>query len=219
MTAADDVWAAVSTPFENLRTDAEQRPEVSWPDRRATLYVELSAVAESTVADRLLAWLDDLPEDERATLLVSDELAARAYEVVVQTVPEPVQEEQAQEYDADAWFAFLTENGARWDGTDESWQEFRDWFLYYATEGGFGDPAGLLLDYLDPRSPAERVALLAEYGVVIAAPEQATVAALDPEAQRIMAELLAERPEYAEIPEARRVELLAAVMARKETQS
>jgi hypothetical protein len=50
--------------------------------------------------------------------------------------------------------------------------------------------------------------LFSEYGVTIAVPEHLTAAALDPASQRLMANLLAENPEFAEIPEARRVELL-----------
>lgn len=209
MNPGDEVWTQVVTPLENLRADAEQNPGTPWQTRRDTLYPELTSVVDGAVADRLVSWLDGLPEDERTALLVSDDLRTQAHQVVSSVLPAQTADTGAAvEYDNDAWFAFLAENGVRWDGTEESWSGFRDWFLYYATEGGFAIPAGLLFDYLEPRSAAERVTLFSEYGVTIAVPEHLTAAALDPASQRLMANLLAENPEFAEIPEARRVELL-----------
>src|SRR5689334_18946247 len=113
MTTADDVWAHVAIPFDNLRADAVERPEVPWPQRRDGLHAELVATIPAEVTDQLLAWLDELTDDERAGLLVSDDLSAYAYQVVTQAVGvEPA--EDHQDYDEHTWFAYLAENGAHW---------------------------------------------------------------------------------------------------------
>lgn len=224
----EETWALLAEPLENLRVDAVERPALSWAERRETLLRELSEVHAGPVAEQLVGWLDELPDADRTTLLSSDDLLPYAYQVVSGALAEPSAAEQQDEqyveqpveqqdehYDEQAWFGYLAENGGRWDGTDESWAGFRDWFQYYATEAGVGTPATLLLDHLGRMPPAERVAAFAEYGVTIEPPEP--VAAPDPRVQLVMDRLLARNPEYAEIPEAHRIEMVTAILERQES--
>jgi hypothetical protein len=216
MPAADEVWVLVAGPLESLRTEAIEHPDLPWPDRRENLYRELFSVVAEPMVNQLMYWLDELPEADRADLLVSDDLASHAYQVVCEAVPDEPAEVGDAGYDEQAWFAYLAENGPRWDGTDESWPGFREWFVHYATEAGLHTPAILFLDHLEPLAAADRVTMFAEYGVTIQAPEPA-VAALDPLSQKVMDELLARKPHYADIPEAHRVELVTALLAREES--
>jgi hypothetical protein len=160
----------------------------------------------------LMNWLDGLSDTDRAQLLASDGLLTQAYEVMTPAEAD----EPADTYDANAWFAFLAEHGTRWDGTEESWDAFREWFAFYAAEAGFREPCDLLMDYLASKSAAERIALFAEYGVAIQAPASA-VGTLDPRAQGVMDNLLARKPQYADIPEARRIELVTAYLEREDS--
>jgi hypothetical protein len=74
---------------------------------------------------------------------------------------------RASRYDEQAWQVFLSENGTQWDGTEEGWDSFRQWFAYYAGEQGLSVPASALLDYLSAQPDAERIDTLGQYGVTI----------------------------------------------------
>lgn len=122
---------------------------------------------------------------------------------------------QADGYDEQAWQAYLAENGPAWDGSQDSWEQFRQWFLYYADDRGLREPATGLMEHLDGQSAAERVSTLALYGVSIApvAGDQASGQPdpgeiPDEDIDAMMRELLEENPELAEIPEDRRRELI-----------
>lgn len=209
MTAADEMWAHIAAPVDNLRADALERPDVPWSERRDGLHAELVTVIPEHVTDQLLAWLDDLPDEERAGLLASDDLAGYAYQVVTQVVGDEPAAADHQEYDENAWFAYLAEHGTHWDGSAETWDAFREWFDYYAAEAGFGKPAGLLLEYLQTMTPEDRIVMLGQYGVPI---RRAATPELDPRAWQIMNDLLARNPEFADIPEARRIELVTDII-------
>ncbi|HEX5406129.1 MAG TPA: hypothetical protein VFX16_27960 [Pseudonocardiaceae bacterium] len=218
MPSLEEAWAWVAGPLENLKNDVVARPGVPWSERGENFKRELSAATSHSVADDLYRWLNELSESDRSNLIGTDDLAAHAYQVVRRAVPPaepaPTQVVQQQaavaQYDESAWNRFLTEDGARWDGTVESWAAFRQWFEYYANAGGFQSPATGLLNYLEPMSAPDRVAAFAQYGVTIRPP----ASTVDPRVQQVMDELLAEKPEYAEIPEARRIELVNALLQR-----
>jgi len=207
MPTADEVWAFAATPLENLRSGVNEQPDVPWPQRRADLHTELAGAVQENIVERLLTWLDDLSDTDRTELLTSDDLPAYAYRVIGAAVGAQPAAERQHEYDENTWFAYLAEHGARWDGTAESWDGFRVWLVHHATEAGVGTPAGLLVDYLGPMAVADRITMLGQYGVAITRPETAEVTS-DPRVQQVMARLLARKPQYADIPEARRIELV-----------
>jgi hypothetical protein len=66
-------------------------------------------------------------------------------------------------YDEPAWNAFLAENGARWNGEEASWEQFRTWFLYEADQRGLAEPAGGFIAYVESQS--DKAAVFAQYGV------------------------------------------------------
>jgi hypothetical protein len=65
------------------------------------------------------------------------------------------------------WNAFLAENGPRWNGTDQAWGPFKEWFLYTAAEHGVTQPAESFLAYVDAQQ--NKASVFAQYGVTIAA--------------------------------------------------
>lgn len=65
------------------------------------------------------------------------------------------------------WNTYLAENGPFWNGSPETWGQFRDWFLHYAREAGVGTTAGGFVEYVEQHS--DPVAAFAEYGITPAA--------------------------------------------------
>lgn len=138
-------------------------------------------------AESLLAVLADMPSPldvlAEACRYGPDELTAR-YELLLAR--------------ARVWNEFLVVNGPAWDGTEQQWPTFRDWFGHHAAQAGVGDAAAVFLRYVE-RGP-DKIAAFAHYGVVIQqAPAQepddgfaeGDLAALfaDPELDDIAAEL------------------------------
>jgi hypothetical protein len=80
----------------------------------------------------------------------------------------------AQPEDHEKWNAYLKENGPRWDGTEEHWQQFRDWFLYSADLNHVGQSAHGFIELAEKSS--DKRAVFAEYGITLpatAAPDSA----------------------------------------------
>jgi hypothetical protein len=178
MSTPDDVLGWIRPPLEELKRDYNADPGKPWEERREFFLRQLGLqdARQDPVVQELLERLDEAPEEERNSILGSDELDSMADEIVRQHAP--VQEEAGDEtayaeardetaYDEQAWQAYLAQNGPQWDGTEESWEQFRQWFAYYASEQGLGVPATAFLDYLTPQPPAERIATFAQYGVTI----------------------------------------------------
>ena len=114
---------------------------------------------------------------------------------------------QRSSYDEDTWQRVLAEHGPRWAGTDDTWEQFRDWFAYQANQAGVGQPATELLQRMAGMTAAERIAAFAEHGVQIVgqpAAEPAPVELTEKDIQSI----LDETDDFADIPEERRKELI-----------
>lgn len=225
MPSADDIWEWIRTPLEELKNDLGAEPDKPWETRRAEFleHLGLSEPSQYPVIEHLLEHLDQLAEDDRANLISSGEIDSLAYQLAQQYDvgdghqdaghAEPAAAETSG-YDEQAWHAYLAENGPYWNGTEEAWDQFREWFIYHATERGLGEPATSLLDHLTAQPAAERITTFAQYGVTI------TPKASEPEPDGLshedietaMAEVLAENPELADIPEERRREILAEVL-------
>ena len=67
--------------------------------------------------------------------------------------------------DLTAWQAFLAEKGPYWDGAEENWQAFRDWFAYEAATAGVPHSAVSFLDYAE--STGDKPAAFAAYGIPV----------------------------------------------------
>lgn len=180
MTTAEETWNWLHPAIQDLKASAGQ----PWATRRKAFLDQLglaSADADPTVHE-LLRQLDELPDDERAALSDTDDLDTLAYDLIqieeiapadggtgtAEHIPEPA-EAATEGYDEAAWNQYLATNGPSWDGSEENWSAFREWFLYHAAEQGFSEPATGLLDYLQGMAVAERITTFAQYGVTIAA--------------------------------------------------
>lgn len=116
--------------------------------------------------------------------------------------------EAPTEEDPSAWNDFLIANGPAWDGSDESWGPFVEWFVYEADVAGVGRSARAFCEYATSNEPR---AVFAQYGVAVgrgAAPAEADdVAAL---MQRVSGEILAEfRQQYPDLADIDDAEVLA----------
>ncbi len=246
MPSVEEIWEWVYEPVQELKRDFTTAPDTPWETRRESFLSQLglSAADQDPVIQELLRQLDEMPDADRNDIIGGDRLDALAYELaqrhgVAETpagpgdqVPGGGGEQDRQTaiaepaYDTDKWQEFLEKNGPQWDGTAATWDQFKEWFLYYAREGGFEAPATSLLDFLTTQDVADRIATLQTYRVVIG---PAHAAAAQPPAQEpeppvtagdmdeLMAELIAENPELRDIPEARRQELIAEVLREAQT--
>lgn len=222
MSSFDELMAWLREPLQELRSAYDADPAAPWDERRAWLLDRLGIYdpGQHPLVEQLLRWLDELSDTDRADVLRGDQLEARAQELARELAPATEeQDDGASAYDENAWAEYLAAHGTAWDGTDESWGQFRDWFLYYAEERGVADPATALLDYLGELPVDDRIAAFARYDVVIEqeeteepATDEEEVAVDEEVADAAMAELLQERPEFAQIPEERRRELMAQVL-------
>ncbi|EWC61646.1 hypothetical protein UO65_3004 [Actinokineospora spheciospongiae] len=86
------------------------------------------------------------------------------YGIAIATAAEP-----EAEPDPEVWAAFLAEFGPSWDGTEEAWETFTPYFLFYADERGVRSFAEAFLEHAPATTP-ERVEYFADYGIVIATP-------------------------------------------------
>jgi hypothetical protein len=196
MATAEEIWTRVFPALAAVSTDFINEPARSWPERRKVFLEPLGgdhAGQEPDIAP-LLEWLDELSASDRDLLLSSGSLNDQIWIVIQQriappsaTAPdadEPVGEiaeegraddsdqsgpgDPPEQYDLDAWYAFVRDNGTAWSGEASTWTAFCDWFPYAAAQQGLSYPAAGLLAELHALSGAGRVELLAQYGAVIA---------------------------------------------------
>lgn len=166
--AAEEAWLWIQPALQEVRSTTG----APWEQRRAR-FLELLGLNDPDqhpATAPLFRRLDDMPDGDRADLLDGDRLDTWVSDVLREELPEDetAAEQDTDAYDESAWTTYLATNGPNWDGTEESWPAFREWFAYYAAEQGLTGPATALLDHLDTQSAPERVATLATYGVVIA---------------------------------------------------
>lgn len=241
MASVDEIWGWIYEPVQELKRDYTTAPDTPWNTLRESFLTKLglSTADQNPMIEELLRKLDDMSDSDRNDIIGGDRLDDLAYEYAqrhgVAAVADPapaVAQEQVQQttsteesYDPQKWQEFLEENGPVWDGTDAAWSQFKEWFLYYAREGGFEAPATSLLDYLSSQDGAGRIATLETYRVIIrpvsAAPSEPSAQA-EPEVTAtdmdgLMAELLEENPEFRDIPEDRRKEIITELLREAQT--
>jgi hypothetical protein len=95
--------------------------------------------------------------------------------------------------DPAAWDAFLAENGPYWDGTEENWPSFRDWFAYQAAAAAVPHSAGAFLDYAE--STGDKAGVFAAYGVPLAPAAPADSAGLAGDFAGSIAAAFADNPQ------------------------
>lgn len=119
-----------------------------------------AGVAESVVDEFLQAMADESNPLEAVAELYAAEVDELESTYVANLDPDG--ERVDDSYDEAAWAAALNELGARWDRTEESWDQFRVWFLYEATQRELKTPATSFVDYAESR---DKAATFDEYGV------------------------------------------------------
>jgi hypothetical protein len=75
-----------------------------------------------------------------------------------------------QEFDQAAWEQLLGQASAWWDGAEETWQQFVDYFVYQGTELGIAQAAQDLVDFVV--NSGDKVEALRQYGVDVQANPQ-----------------------------------------------
>ena len=132
--------------------------------------------------------------------------------------PDAASPATAQNDDPDAWNSYLAQNGPRWDGTEASWGQFRDWFLYDAAEHHVGTSAQ---GFIALAESGDKRTVFATYGVTLPAAASPETGGAEDLLHRLrhhvmepaLAQILADHPELAELGEDRLRELLAEVTA------
>lgn len=222
MPTLDELWTWIYSPLHELTAERAANRDKSWTDLRAN-FLERAGLRESSddpfVAD-LLKQLDGLSDSDRAALLDSnDKMDGFAYDIAKQHgteddggAAETGTDEAPAGYDETAWQQYLVENGTNWNGDEASWKQFKDWFLYYAGDKGFTEPATALLNYLDSQPAADRITTLAQYGVTIKAPQPAAAApAIDDSGTEAIRAVLGDDPMFADLTEDQRRQMLVDV--------
>jgi hypothetical protein len=183
MPTADEIWAWLRPPLDELKRDVVATPDQPWEARRESFLRELDLPdpSQHPVTEPLFRRLDEMPEQDRTRALGSNEIDTIVDEYVREHADAPAAEDpdpegpegpegaaaMAPAYDEQAWQAYLAENGPQWDGTEATWGQFEQWFAYYAAERGLSVPAAGLLGYLTAQSAPDRITTLAQYGVTI----------------------------------------------------
>lgn len=225
MATVDELWAWISPPLQELAAERAGDRDKPWEELRAGF---VAATGPHPFVDDLVKQLDELSVDDRSVLLDDkDRLDGFVYQIVQLWADADVDSDVGSEapaaaddgYDDAAWQRYLAQNGPRWDGTDAAWPQFMEWFRYHADEGGLGVPAAGLLNYLDGQSTPERIATLAQYGVVITPPQQAAHPAQGEGGSLIMptaADIhlsLSDEPAFVALPADKQDEVVAQVRA------
>jgi hypothetical protein len=211
MTTTEQTWEWIRPALDELADTS-----VPWEERRQRALERLgvSQPEDHPVTQELFERLEEVGDEERDTLS-HDQLADLALPIVERAV---AQQSAAADggggYDEGAWQAFLAQNGPMWVGTEGSWVQFRDWFVYSAGEQGLQQPATDLIGYLDSIPANDRVGVFAQYGVTIAGAQAEADAGVQEGAEQESAEQESAEEESAEFDEdqlAAMAEQLAAI--------
>jgi hypothetical protein len=171
-------WFDLVVGVVDMRVAAAAGADLEWDSVRADL---LDAAAQSgfaAVAEQFVAQVESYGEPLDVVQLMSarrTDLGA-AYAAAVQAAydaPVGVAGAEADDpanEDPAVWNEYLATNGPMWDGTEDSWPAFRDWFVYYAGEQGVGGSALAFCDFADA---GDKRQVFAEYVVVVGQAEPA----------------------------------------------
>lgn len=157
--SADDAeWTELVGRIRQVATDTGLDPD----GLMEALVVQDTVELRTAVA--AVVWPDSADDGYETETDAGVEAAAGSYETETDAGPaEPVEDENA-------WNAYLLTNGPSWDGTEENWAAFVEWFVYHANEQGVGTFARTFCDYAAANGA---LAVFAQYGVALAGTEPA----------------------------------------------
>jgi hypothetical protein len=160
----DETWAAVYPPLQELKAETDS----PWEERRGAFLdkLGLSEPSQDPVVAAFFTHVEDLPDTQRDELLSGDEVDTLLYGFIEQ-YSESSDSDSTDSADSSAWDAFLADKGPYWDGSEESWPQFYEWFAYEAHQAGVGAHADELLAELAAQDIDDRIITFGRSGVTI----------------------------------------------------
>lgn len=206
-------FAVVQAAYQEI-TEAD--PGANWESFRQQLMEQAPAQGFSSdtaeaFAERVAASVSDPLSEVAQIATLGGDSAAALYEEAVGAEQaaggyEPAADTQV--YDEAVWNEYLAQNGPMWNGSEEAWPAFVEWFNYNAAEVGQSEAAAGFISYVE-QSP-DKAAAFAQYGITIAAPADTSAAptaddsmpavpesVMEEIGRPALAEVLAEHPELA----------------------
>jgi hypothetical protein len=134
ITQADRWFALVCETYEALASEDDQ----SWDEFCGRLTGAAASEGFPTEAEKFTEYLASVTSAPLDVVAAVSDQGQRGLAEMYREAIAAAQEDGAgqPEEDPAAWNAYLAANGPAWDGTEGSWQPYRDWFLYYAVEAG-----------------------------------------------------------------------------------
>src|ERR1700722_6654215 len=157
-TQIEPLFQLVCRVYQESATEGE----ADWDTFRARL---TDAAAQENLSTAAETWTENLAQTTLSPLDViaamNEEGEARLTDMYAAGMAEAHEDRDtaptdgsAEEYpeaveSPGAWNDYLAANGQYWDRTEEGWPQFRDWFLYYATEAGVPQTAKTFITYTE----------------------------------------------------------------------
>jgi hypothetical protein len=163
ITQADRWFALVCETYEALASEDDQ----SWDEFCGRLTGAAASEGFPTEAEKFTEYLASVTSAPLDVVAAVSDQGQRGLAEMYREAIAAAQEDGAgqPEEDPAAWNAYLAANGPAWDGTEGSWQPYRDWFLYYAVEAGVQGAAENFLEYVDGQQ--DKIATFAQYGITV----------------------------------------------------
>jgi len=163
MADAGEQWAVVYEPLQELKADGP------WETRREEFVAKLPDAQDPAIG-AFLHHLDELTDDQRTDLLRTEE----ADTVLYGYLEEFSDSESSESSESGTWADFVATNAEYWDGEEDTWDTFREWFVYEAYQAGFGEPSAALFAELDTQDIDSRIATFGREGGTVAKRKRGT---------------------------------------------
>lgn len=154
MADAGERWAVVYQPLQEMKSEGP------WETRRAEFVGKLPDEHDPAIV-AFLTHLDELAEERRDDLLRTEEADTVLYGYLEEYPDSSSEsgedgEDETQARDG-TWAGFIEVNVPYWDGEEDTWDTFREWFVYHADAAGFGAESAELFAELDTQDIDSRI--------------------------------------------------------------
>ena len=156
VTMADlgEQWASVYQPLQDMKSDGP------WTAKRAEFIGKLPDAQDPAIG-AFLAYMDAMTDGQRVEAFRTEQADSLLYGYLEQYSDSSSSDEES---DASPWEEFVATNAPVWDGEEATWDQFREWFSYYANEAGFGTELAALLAEADAQDIEGRIATFGREG-------------------------------------------------------